>query len=589
MVRQFIVSCAISFAFTESVGAGPWRGILTASVSPAAAQQQGQNDDEDPDGYRNLDDNPDGSGDVVDGDGSDDEPNMTEARQGDFQSIESENESVMSQVDHMDQDGQTVSVQTVNGPVEVPGEWDAETQTQVASSVRGTIVGARLRIEKLPLARLERYRVPAWLALLTYQDKSEARRRARSSCRSAYRNSRAAARGQGARGTRGPGGPSGSGIATNGQQAGGAHRRVVTGSARVVSRTIATSRACARACGARASRGRQVAALRGRSGGGGRRARAMAQQCQSRAARNGDRSSQGNQNQQTQSSAGAGSSSGGESAANPMSCVPMPQPVAQAPIPGQTPAPTPPPAQANNCSSALSQMMQGLSSLAQTMMMLNQVATQEQLPAMPATDCSNPEYAKNSVMCICQNDPKNRMCTEAEPFGSGIVTTNAPMGPASPTGPGLNDPIPGDGLSLGQINAGRPKTASGSSSIEGGASGGMGRGGGLQAINGSGDASGPVAQPPNVILGVSSSQGGGGGGGGGYSGGSGGTGFGGRGPTSDGSGFNIANALPRHPRRLVTGMTIPSRDGVTSPLGPTLFEKVSNQYQIQKRNLIQDR
>jgi hypothetical protein len=41
--------------------------------------------------------------------------------------------------------------------------------------------------------------------------------------------------------------------------------------------------------------------------------------------------------------------------------------------------------------------------------------------------------------------------------------------------------------------------------------------------------------------------------------------------------------------RGIAGMSIPSSDGVTGPMGPTLWEKVSNQYKRQQTNLIQDK
>ena len=39
-------------------------------------------------------------------------------------------------------------------------------------------------------------------------------------------------------------------------------------------------------------------------------------------------------------------------------------------------------------------------------------------PNGPA-DCSNPQYALNNITCICINDPKNRMCTQAEQLPGG--------------------------------------------------------------------------------------------------------------------------------------------------------------------------
>lgn len=240
--------------------------------------------------------------------------------------------------------------------------------------------------------------------------------------------------------------------------------------------------------------------------------------------------------------------------------------------------------------------MQAMSQLAQMYMQMKQMEMMAAMAAqtpMPAMDCSNPLYAKDSVLCICQRDPKNRMCTEAEPFGSGIVTTNAPVGPASPTGPGLNDPISGDGVSMNNIAAGQPKTASGSASIDGGGGGaGLGgaRGGPPIQPNSDDGRPGPSGINTAIITGQAGSGGGGGGTGspGGYPMAAGGRGSGGFNGGSN-NGFNLKPLLPTWKARSIAGMSVPAKDGMTAPLGPSLFEKVSRQYQIQKRQMIQDR
>lgn len=206
-----------------------------------------------------------------------------------------------------------------------------------------------------------------------------------------------------------------------------------------------------------------------------------------------------------------------------------------------------------------------------------------------AQDCSNPSYASTNVLCICQADPKSAMCQKGEQFPIGLSTSGGPVGPSSPSAG--SDGLPSDGTPLGPPG-GQAKTASGSATTEGGGGGGgFGGGGkGLQSINGGGnDGDGKSGVPTNVIQGTAG--GGGSGGGGGFGGGPNGNAPGKYAQQKDPKGLNLKDMLPKWRNRSVAGMSISAKDGMTAPLGPSMFEKVSRQYQTQreKRVFIEDR
>ena len=90
------------------------------------------------------------------------------------------------------------------------------------------------------------------------------------------------------------------------------------------------------------------------------------------------------------------------------------------------------------------------------------------------------------------------------------------------------------------------------------------------------------------------SGGSGGGAGGGFAATSGGGGGGSKGSSDSGGGggggFNLSKYLPgQYKGRGLAGMSIEAKDGVTGPMGPSIWEKVSTQYQNQKSSLYQDR
>lgn len=204
-------------------------------------------------------------------------------------------------------------------------------------------------------------------------------------------------------------------------------------------------------------------------------------------------------------------------------------------------------------------------------------------------DCSNSAYASTNMVCICRNTPTDPMCAGlsnnggynngAGGIGSGSVTT--------PTGSS-------DDLGEGNVAAEPPgfKGESGSNGMSaGGGGGGLPGGGGAGALPGSeGEGAAGSGLDKNVITGTSGGGGGispltaGGGGGGGSKG-------GGSGGGGGGSDFDLKKYLPKSlfKGRGLAGMTVPSTDGVTGPMGPSLWEKVTNRYQVKKPTLIQDK
>lgn len=176
----------------------------------------------------------------------------------------------------------------------------------------------------------------------------------------------------------------------------------------------------------------------------------------------------------------------------------------------------------------------------------------------PGLDCSNPGMAGSSYMCAKNGEPgKVEMGTTSaanSPSASSDFTNTA--GNPSPSLPG-----------------GQP--AAGSAAGAGGAGGGSGGFGG----GGSGGGSGPRIDAKKAVQTGSTSSGMDGGGGGG--GGGGGRGF------SDSSGSFDPDEYGKKKRsKGVSGMSMQAVDGITGPMGESIFEKISRQYQVQKTNMI---
>ena len=209
-----------------------------------------------------------------------------------------------------------------------------------------------------------------------------------------------------------------------------------------------------------------------------------------------------------------------------------------------------------------------------------------------ATDCSDPTMAASNVTCICASNPASPICGNGNggsqlAGGAGGTQLSGPgsaprpyaptSGPDGVTPTGLGSPAPSTGANVGQQGGG------GGGGIGGGSGGGPGGGGGGE------DPGGAPVDKQSMIGGVS----GGGGGGSGVPGnpyGSGGKG--GDGDKGFFDKFNLSKFLPSKKNfgsRGLAGMSLQSKDGITGPMGPSIWEKVTNQYQVQKPKMIQDR
>jgi uncharacterized membrane protein YgcG len=206
-----------------------------------------------------------------------------------------------------------------------------------------------------------------------------------------------------------------------------------------------------------------------------------------------------------------------------------------------------------------------------------------------SVDCTNAEIAKVSPTCICQADPTNAICPGAASTG----TTGGMAGPTSGKTDAssslyANDGSVDPGSSLSD-KAAAVKSAKGSNTIDGG--GGGGPSGGFGGGGGGSDGGGAAGKgsDKSAISGLAGGSG---------------SGVGGAGGGSSGSRsvrgtlnsllekLNLKKLLPSskdYKTRGLAGMSIKSSDGITGPMGPSLFEKVSTQYQRQKTNLILDK
>ncbi|HVK62682.1 MAG TPA: hypothetical protein VM432_14080 [Bdellovibrionales bacterium] len=208
-------------------------------------------------------------------------------------------------------------------------------------------------------------------------------------------------------------------------------------------------------------------------------------------------------------------------------------------------------------------------------------------PGNVVAGCDNPTYAASNPVCICQKDPKNKICSNQNAGwnqgGSG-GTTNA-GGISSPGGDDFGDLD--DGKAVDDTVANADNQRGGPKDSGGGGGGGPSSAGGQGGLNG-GDGGGGGGDPgidKNVITGQSGS----GGGGNAYIG-AGSTSGGGRGTASrddDMDSKTLMGLVPkgRYTDRSTAGMTLPAVDGATGPMGPTLWEKVSNQVQTQDQKM----
>lgn len=239
---------------------------------------------------------------------------------------------------------------------------------------------------------------------------------------------------------------------------------------------------------------------------------------------------------------------------------------------------------------AMGQMLGLLGSMFQ-----NQACAQQTAAATAApNDCTNPAYASVTAACICAAvgtnpaaDPTNPICQNGQSV-AGINPTLSTVGPSTPAT--MTD-MSSDGVAIDGTQA-KANTQTGTAAMQGGGSGGGGfgaGGGGMGGLN-PGNEGGPAGSSidKTVITGQS-----GGGGGLAAGGGGGGGGFGNLGGSrSEGAGkIDLSQWLPKGKYKSLNigGMSIKPYDGITGPMGPSIWEKVSNQYQLQKTQLIPER
>ncbi|RYZ74629.1 MAG: hypothetical protein EOP05_09115 [Proteobacteria bacterium] len=202
------------------------------------------------------------------------------------------------------------------------------------------------------------------------------------------------------------------------------------------------------------------------------------------------------------------------------------------------------------------------------------------------SDCSNASFAATSLVCICQTTPSDPMCGTSATL-SGF--TSAAVTSGSITTPSFASEEASDGTVVDTSAIGS-RSQSGSATSGAGAGGGLGSSGGAGLIPGNqSDGTSNSGLDKNVITGTS------GGGVAALAAGSSGSGANqaaanqaGAGSGASG-GLDLKKYLPKAllKNRGLAGMNLPSVDGVTGPMGPSLWEKVSNRYQVVKPTLFQ--
>jgi hypothetical protein len=196
-----------------------------------------------------------------------------------------------------------------------------------------------------------------------------------------------------------------------------------------------------------------------------------------------------------------------------------------------------------------------------------------------AVDCTNAAVAASSSVCLCQANPNNPICGALNNAGSNT-------GGVASTGGTTHPFVPGSGLGAGGIPVVVPSPGqgqTGTNSVAGGGGGGLpGGGSGGSSGSGSGDAAPSNGVDKNVITGQSN-----GGGGGGTGGALSAAAAGGARAPAGAAGEKDPNFKGMFPNkkdyanRGLAGMTVQAVDGITGPLGPSLFEKVTNRMQVK--------
>jgi hypothetical protein len=212
------------------------------------------------------------------------------------------------------------------------------------------------------------------------------------------------------------------------------------------------------------------------------------------------------------------------------------------------------------------------------------------------TDCSDPNNQSLSCFCSRESNKKSPMCAG---FNPGAVAGGGatPNGPGNGIGSNTATPFLGtgddgmgtDGNTVDPFASKQNASNGGDGFSPGG--GGPPGGAALGSLGGDDGGGGGFGDPRSAITGTSGGQGGGlgssgGGGGGGLARNNGGAG--GVGGFMDK--FNLKKFLPgsKYKTRGIAGMSVKSVDGITGPMGPSIWEKATRQYQeqIQKQNVI---
>ena len=215
------------------------------------------------------------------------------------------------------------------------------------------------------------------------------------------------------------------------------------------------------------------------------------------------------------------------------------------------------------------------------------------LPPIAAVGgCEDPN--NQTLACFCTRDA-NKSTAMCAGFGGGGGSV-AGGSTAVPNGGSAAAPVGGtvaegtDGNTTDPFGTAAKKNGDGPKGQGDGGSGAPGAGG-ISALSSEGGGGGPGADPRSAITGTSggtsSGLGGSGGGGGGSS-----------GLARNNGGakesffdkFNLKKFLPgsKYKTRGIAGMSVKSVDGITGPMGPSIWEKATRQYQeqIQKQNVI---
>lgn len=209
--------------------------------------------------------------------------------------------------------------------------------------------------------------------------------------------------------------------------------------------------------------------------------------------------------------------------------------------------------------------------------------------------CEDPNNQTLACYCARPGNAKSAMCSGFTGGGSlaGGGTTTTPNGStvASP----YASTAATDGTDGNTVDPFAPPKGGAGGDHKGQGDGGSGApgSGGLASLASEGGGGGPGGDPRSAITGTSGGTGGGLGGAGGGGGGGGGLARNNGGAGKDGGfldKFNLKRFLPgsKYKTRGIAGMSVKSVDGITGPMGPSLFEKATRQYQeqIQKQTVI---